>query len=160
MNFTTQLATTLLLVTLLSLRTPGQPLAANYRQQSAEALSKVPTVEYCKLWEKPGSYFGKRIRVQAIFRDLISNESVLLDTCGKAQPRVSVQFASDRFEELGLKFGQMNTWGTNEAKVIVIGTFHGPRVPDSEFNYGHMGWSKYLFEIVDLEKIERRAPMY
>jgi len=42
--------------------------------------------------------------------------------------------------EFGMKeLGAMSEWRIDEAETVVVGVFRGPRAPDAEFNYGHMG---------------------
>lgn len=117
--------------------------------------SNPQTVGYCELMEKPENYLGKFIRLEAVFKNLATLESILYLDCNTKLSAVSVGFDSENFEKISDEvFQKMNSIRTSYANVIVIGKFLGPRKPNSKFNYGHYGWSKYLFEIYTFEKIE------
>lgn len=136
-----------------------------FGQQSSSAIkttvsefdaSKIQTVGYCELMSKPEDYVGKSIRLEAVLSNLISLESILYVECKPKISAVAVGFASDKFDVLSEEIlSKMNSWQVRDAKVIVAGKFLGPRKPNSKFNYGHYGWSKYQFEIHALERIER-----
>jgi len=135
-----QLARAFSLILFMATLSFGQTRGA--RPQSASDNNAEPiTVEFCELLAKPEPYFGRLIRVKALFKNLISNESVLWTDCGKKNVYVSVGIKQDKLEEVGDAFAPMNSWGVEEANVIVVGKFFGPRVAKSTFNYGHMGWS-------------------
>ena len=135
-----------------------------FGQQSSPALktaasefdaSKVQTVEYCELMRKPEDYVGKSIRLEAVFKNLISLESILYVECKPKLSALSVGLADDNFDILSDEvLSKLNIERIDGAKVTVVGRFLGPRKPNSKFNYGHYGWSKYLFEIHAFEKAE------
>ena len=118
--------------------------------------SKVQTVEYCELMRKPEDYVGKSIRLEAVFTNLISLESVVYVDCKPKVSAVSVGLADNNFDILSDEvLSKMNVKTIDGAKITVVGRLLGPRKPNAKFNYGHYGWSKYLFEIYALEKVER-----
>ena len=106
--------------------------------------------------QKPEDYVGKSIRLEAIFTKLISLENILYVECKPKFSAVSVGLADDNFDILSEEvLSKLKVESINGAKITVTGRFLGPRKPNSKFNYGHYGWSKYLFEIHALEKAER-----
>jgi len=116
---------------------------------------EVQNVEYCELMQKPEDYIGKLIRVEAVYKSLATLESILYSECEPKVSAVSVALAAGKFNILSEEsLSKLNVKTINNAKIIVVGKFFGPRKPNSKFNYGHYGWSKYKFEIHSLEKAE------
>lgn len=124
---------------------------------------KLEHVTLCQLMAKPDGYVGKTVRLSAIFKNLVSNESILTSTCdGKPESVATTDMEDDgegRFVSIRTN---MNSQLTSKADVIVVGRLIGPRDKDSDYGYGHMGWSKYQFEISNLVKlspvVEQKSP--
>lgn len=111
------------------------------------------TVGYCDLMGKPENYIGKFIRLEATFKSLITLESILYAEC---EPKLSAVSVSVNDEKLDISSNKVlsGVKTFDNARITVVGKFLGPRKPNAKFNYGHYGWSKYLFEIHAFEKIE------
>ena len=135
-----------------------------FGQQSPSALktaasefdaSKVQTVEYCELMQKPEDYVGKSIRLEAVFKNLASLETILYVECKPKLPAVSVSLADDNFDILSADvLRKLKIKKIDGAKVTVVGRFLGVGKPDSKLNNGLDGRSNYLFEIHAVEKAE------
>ena len=135
-----------------------------FGQQSPSALktaasefdaSKVQTVDYCELMQKPEDYIGKSIRLEAIFKNLVSLESILYVECKPKLSAVSVSLADDNFDILSDKvLRKLKIKKIDGAKITVVGRLLGIGKPNSKLNNGLYGWSKYLFEIHAFEKAE------
>jgi hypothetical protein len=115
------------------------------------------TLNLCQLLSNPENFYGKKIRVKATFRRLISNEAVMLNKdCDKTERAVSVGYEKTQLDRLSQEMDNaLNAWRADEAEVTVVGRFHGPLSGKTEFNYGHMGRYKYQLEITRLEQIKR-----
>jgi hypothetical protein len=142
-----------LIFTLNSFAFGQQPQSESKSVISAIKDSKVQTVEYCELMKNPEMYIGKFIRLEAIFNKLISLESILYVECNPKLSAVSVEIAEEKLDTFSNEILSKADTLDNK-KVTVVGRILGPRKPNSKFNYGHYGWSKYLFEIYAFENIE------
>ncbi len=133
-----------------------------FGQQSSSALktaasefdaSKVQNVEYCELMQNPENYVGKPIRLEAIFKNLVSLESILYVECKPELPAVSVGLADDNFDILSPEvLSKLDIKKIDGARVTVIGRFLESRKPNSKSNQEDSGRNKYLFEIHAFEK--------
>jgi len=113
------------------------------------------TQSLCELLRRPESSYGRRIRIKAKLRRLITSESILLSSeCEFGDKGVSVAYDEGRFDELFDKVTTaMNRWQVDEVEVTVVGILHGPRSSTTTFNYGHQGRLPYQFEIASFERI-------
>lgn len=119
----------------------------------ANDVSNPQTVGYCDLMRKPENYIGKFVRLEATYKSLITLESILYAECEPEVSAVSIGVNDEKLDTSSNKvLSGVKT--LDNARITVVGKFLGPRKPNAKFNYGHYGWSKYLFEIHAFEKIE------
>ncbi len=122
---------------------------------SGNSISSPQNINFCELMKNPETYVGKYIRIEATYSYLITMEFVLSAECDPKVKAVSVGFADGKFDKLSNEISSAKkSLKKNDITTTVIGKFLGPRKPDSKYNYGHYGWSKYQFEIHTFEKIE------
>src|SRR5688572_28019717 len=115
-----------------------------FGQQSSSALktaasefdaSKVQTVEYCELMQKPENYAGKPIRLEAILKNHVSLGTILYAECKPELPAVPISFADDNFDILSPEvLSKLKIKKIDGAQVTVIGRFLGPREPNPEYD--------------------------
>ena len=118
-----------------------------------KSVSNPQVVSYCDLMNKPETYVGKVIRLEATFKNLVTLESIINSDCEPTLSAVSVGIATEKLDKTSNELlSKVDT--LDNKRITVIGKFLGPRKPNLKFNYGHYGWSKYLFEIHAFEKIE------
>lgn len=130
----------------------GQQSSTSLKTAASEFdASKVQTVEYCELMQKPEDYIGKPIRLEAVLKNHASLSTILYAECKPELPAVPISFADDNFDILSPEvLSKLKIKKIDGAKITVIGRLLGPREPNPEYNE----WSKYLFEIHVFEKAE------
>lgn len=146
----------LVVIILLALTVYGQESSATLKPAAAES-STIPTVGHCELIKNPKLYYGKVIRVKATLEYFFGiGEQVLDINCNNDHHAILVSFAEQKPGEIAEKLGPLFSYEPKDnIEVVVVGKFYGPHSPKSKSNYGHMGWSKYLFEIVSVEEVSR-----
>lgn len=121
---------------------------------SDNADTKIPFVEFCDLMADKDRYLDKLVKTKAVIEYRVTMEFVLYSECNSKRTFIALGVLDDIMDEiLDIFTTEMNRRKEHNLTAEITGILQGAAEKEIR-GFGHYAWSKYQFEIQEINNIE------